>query len=1061
MIHITKGRFIQNRRVLRRAKNAVVAAAFISLQVLSPIATFFIISSPTLAHADSTVAPASNPTLAQACGLDIAIVIDNSNSITDGSYGSPNEMGQIKTAMTGFTNALSGTPTQFSVTRFGTTAHVVNPFTASIAATNAAINGISAGGGGTNWEDGLVKAKSTFDPRADKPNLIIFASDGNPTYHNDNSYNGIGGNGSSTSQADIDNAVTQANVIKSAGTRILALGIGNELDVNNLKAISGPNQDTGNVLTSDVITSSFSTLAADLANFAKQTCGGTITTTKLIDADGNLGTTNDQTPASGWTFDVDGTASNPGSTTTDATGKTPAVKVSSGTYSVNETQQAGYELLGASCIGASSNGGRQGNGVLSVVVGDQDIVSCTFINTPSKGAVKVDKKVDGDGDGIYEGGNSEANTLGLSWTLDGSGTNAMGSTVSDITAGSHNVSENNATGYHFTGWYPTANTQQQSCSNPQSTSLPVPVTVSSGQTTEITLCNARDTGTLKVKKSVINNNGGDANAKDFNLHVKQGGVDVNNSPAAGSASGTSYTLPTGTYTVSEDTKAGYSQTNLACVDLANSQSVSYPVVLSVNQNVVCTITNDDIAPTVTVTKNVLNPYGSPLSPSAFPLFIDATSVTSGTSYTQFNAGVHTISETQHSGYSFTSVSGDCAINNDIISLLLSLDGHANCMLTNTAVQPKLIVKKKVINDNSGKSNPEDFTITVTGNPVVVPSFPGSSAGTAVGLNEGSYSVGEVSHVGYTQTLSDDCTGTIHIGETKTCYITNDDIPHPSIKVVKSGPTTAHEGDNIVYNFTVTNTGDTTLSDIGIDDDIAINETCNDNYLAPSASTHCTASYTIPTPQVADVTNNVIASGTDPDETTVTAQDSHTLDVLHSSIKVVKSGPASALAGSTVTYTFTITNTGEEAVGELKVTDSITGAGTYVSGDTNNNGLLDLAETWVYTSNYLIPASQTASVINTVSVCGYTPQPDDDVVLYRLNLVDIDPQQDNRTPVCAQDSHTLSVGHVLSSTTTTTPTPAVLAVTGQGYAKVMSVIAFISATFLVAVLALAPRKQENQ
>jgi hypothetical protein len=108
---------------------------------------------------------------------------------------------------------------------------------------------------------------------------------------------------------------------------MLALGIGlTGGSLDRLKAISGPNANTGNVLTSDVITTDFSQLAASLATFASQTCGGTITTTKYIDADGNLNTTNDQTLAgAGWTFDING-GSNPAATQTDATGKTPAGK---------------------------------------------------------------------------------------------------------------------------------------------------------------------------------------------------------------------------------------------------------------------------------------------------------------------------------------------------------------------------------------------------------------------------------------------------------------------------------------------------------------------------------------------------------------------------------------------------------------------------------------------------------------------------------------------------------------------------------------------------------------
>ena len=59
-------------------------------------------------------------------------------------------------------------------------------------------------------------------------------------------------------------------------------------------------------------------------------------------------------------------------------------------------------------------------------------------------------------------------------------------------------------------------------------------------------------GTLRVIKQVMNDNGGTKVASDFTLHVKSGGTDVAGSPGAGSATGTVYTLASGTYVVSED-----------------------------------------------------------------------------------------------------------------------------------------------------------------------------------------------------------------------------------------------------------------------------------------------------------------------------------------------------------------------------------------------------------------------------------------------------------------------------------------------------------------------------
>ncbi len=56
----------------------------------------------------------------------------------------------------------------------------------------------------------------------------------------------------------------------------------------------------------------------------------------------------------------------------------------------------------------------------------------------------------------------------------------------------------------------------------------------------------------------------------------------------------------------------------------------------------------------------------------------------------------------------------------------------------------------------------------------------------------------------------------------TCVFNNvsDDVP-PSreSKFEKSGPAQAHEGDKVTYEFTVTNTGETTLENIKVTDDV--------------------------------------------------------------------------------------------------------------------------------------------------------------------------------------------------------------------------------------------------
>lgn len=149
----------------------------------------------------------------------------------------------------------------------------------------------------------------------------------------------------------------------------------------------------------------------------------------------------------------------------------------------------------------------------------------------------------------------------------------------------------------------------------------------------ITITQSPSPATLTVIKRVINDNGGTKIPADFMLHVKSGTGDVAGSPAPGTSAGITYTLPPGTYTVSEDApSAGYTQTGISG-DCSQNGSVT----LLSGAAKTCTIENDDSPPsggTFTGACAVTPPSGTIGS-----LFTWSASATGGTgSYTYSWAG---------------------------------------------------------------------------------------------------------------------------------------------------------------------------------------------------------------------------------------------------------------------------------------------------------------------------------------------------------------------------------------------------------------------------------------
>ncbi len=195
---------------------------------------------------------------------------------------------------------------------------------------------------------------------------------------------------------------------------------------------------------------------------------------------------------------------------------------------------------------------------------------------------------------------------------------------------------------------------------------------------------------------------------------------------------------------------------------------------------------------------------------------------------------------------------------------------------------------------------------------------------------------------------------------------------PAIDVFKDCPESVPFGEDITYEITVTNTGNVGLTEITVIDDIIgdLSDQFPDTLAAGSDPVTVTVEYT-PQPEDGDpITNTVTASGThESNETTSTVTDvaECTTDITHEpGILVVKECPESVPFGEDVTFTITVTNTGNEALEEVLVTDELLGGDITADFDFANPFPVGGEESAEFTYT---PGADEDPVVNSVTASG--------------------------------------------------------------------------------------------
>ncbi|MCR2802229.1 SpaA isopeptide-forming pilin-related protein [Microbacterium sp. zg-Y818] len=467
------------------------------------------------------------------------------------------------------------------------------------------------------------------------------------------------------------------------------------------------------------------------------------------------------------------------------------IGVPGGTYTLAEIDQlAGYELTGLSCTT-----GQTSLTSPTVTVPNGDNVTCTFVNDDIAPTLTLVKTIAND-----DGGTAAATDWTLSAATPGGpdlsgATGAAAVTAVTVPANSeYTLAETGPDGYDWSSL---------SCDNGADASVADPtLTLALDEDVTCTFVNDDVPGTLTLLKQVVNDDGGTAVPTDWNQALTA-------QPAGGTAIAfdhdVSQQVTAGEYTLAESGgPEGYEWTALTCS--TGSTTLESPAVTVANgEEVICSFTNDDVAPTLTLVKTVTNANGGTAEPTEWTLAastpggpalsgvtgtpaVTAVAVPAGAEYTLAESG-------GPDGYEWTSLVCDngATTSPEEPTLTLGLAEDVTCTFGNTDVPGSLTLVKDVDNTLGGSAVPADWNQRLTAQPATGAALVFDHAQTQ-SVPAGSYTLAEVDQIAdYEWTaLSCDTGGvtrdapvvTVANGQSVTCTFTNAAIA-PTLTLVKN------------------------------------------------------------------------------------------------------------------------------------------------------------------------------------------------------------------------------------------------------------------------------------
>lgn len=299
------------------------------------------------------------------------------------------------------------------------------------------------------------------------------------------------------------------------------------------------------------------------------------------------------------------------------------------------------------------------------------------------------------------------------------------------------------------------------------------------------------------------------------------------------------------------------------------------------------------------------------------------------------------------------------------------------------------VVKVVVNDNGQSAVIADFPLFVNETPV--------TSGEVNVFAPDTYTVTETEDSTYSTAFTGDCSvdGVIELtaGMDAVCIITNDDIlqssggssfPPPivppliNIEKVPSPLSLPDGAGEVVYTYTLTNLGTVPVTNMALAGDTCspISLISGDTDIDFELDVDETWIYTCTTTLTETHTNTIVATGW--------ANGLSTVDIASATVIVgapivpplihvtkVPNLPTVPFGGGLVTYTETITNPGIVPLSNVQLVDDRCEPVTYISGDTNDDDLLDPTEAWVYSCQEYLTVTTTNTAAATGEANGIT------------------------------------------------------------------------------------------